>query len=170
MELPIAYKQVLLMSGLPGSGKSKLAHRIKDLYFKSSLSCIVLSADDFFIKEDGLYHFDKDALGKAHKDCWKKFYSALSLFNFIIVDNTNLVAAEVAPYVLPAEVHDFSVRIVRVLCKPAEAFKRQQHGVPEKTYKKMIRQWEKRDVLSRWAVSELASDAEVRLSIQQVNS
>ncbi len=50
-----------LVRGLPGSGKTTTALRIK--------GCRVLEADQFFVGLDGAYNFDPSRLPEAHAAC-----------------------------------------------------------------------------------------------------
>lgn len=155
--------QVLVMSGLPGSGKSTVAEELRKLHGPQSIEdrwsgmgVAVVSSDDHFIGSDGQYRFISDELSEAHKACWRHFESAMtSKYPLIIVDNTNLYASEIAPYYLPAEARGYAVKIIRVNCDPADAFERQRHNVPAATFQKMVEQWKKRDVVSRWNVEEV---------------
>jgi predicted kinase len=58
-------KQLILFRGLPGSGKSSLAH---------ALSPVVMSADDYFedfVDGQLVYNFDPSKLREAHEWCQK---------------------------------------------------------------------------------------------------
>ncbi len=59
---------LILLRGLPGSGKTTLA---KVILFHLGNDTIndVISADDFFIDENGNYNFDGTKLKEAHNDC-----------------------------------------------------------------------------------------------------
>ena len=62
-----AQGELILLRGLPGSGKSTLAKII--LQVRSTDEPEVLSADDFFINEDGEYDFDSQKIKEAHNYC-----------------------------------------------------------------------------------------------------
>ena len=53
-------KEVILLRGLPGSGKTTLAYLF---------GVVPLSADDYFYDEEGNYNFNQRDLPKAHKWC-----------------------------------------------------------------------------------------------------
>jgi predicted kinase len=59
---------LILLRGLPGSGKSTLGEVVMH-YPGSTNSNNVLSADDFFITENGEYNFDPTKLKEAHNSC-----------------------------------------------------------------------------------------------------
>lgn len=58
---------LILLRGLPGSGKSTLAKII--LQLPNNDDPEVLSADDFFINQEGEYVFDATKLKEAHNYC-----------------------------------------------------------------------------------------------------
>lgn len=146
-------REVVILSGLPGSGKTTRAERMAHL----AMSAAIVSADDAHIDPaDGVYRFKPELRAESHRICWRAFRDALvEGFGLVIVDNTNLTAAEIAPYVLPAEAYGYDVRILRVPCVPAEAFARQTHGVPAVIFDHMVAAWEKRDVMPWWNVTDL---------------
>ena len=54
-----------------------------------------------------------------------------------VVDNTNIGLYEVTPYLRVAQAYSWDVEIVRMECNPEVAFKRNKHGVPLSTIKRM---------------------------------
>ena len=95
---------VIILSGIPGSGKSYWANRI----YPDAQVC---SADDFFTYSTQPdvceYRFDPAKLGEAHDYCFRKFArlvyrdvasDAIPSFGTVIVDNTNIRMFEIAPY------------------------------------------------------------------------
>jgi len=94
-------RQVVILSGVSGAGKSTYAERLLN-----ETQGIKVSADHYFTRPDGSYHFDPTQLGAAHADCFRRFITYLQsdlLYSCILVDNTNLSAAEISPYYLGAE-------------------------------------------------------------------
>lgn len=127
-------KKVLIMRGVPGSGKSTYAAKqIEDAQAKG-IRTEVCSADDYFVDEDGVYQFDATQLGAAHARSFKLFALAVTLPPdgdfLVVVDNTNVRTWEVAPYVQLARAYGFEVEIVRFTIDPALAASRNVHGVP----------------------------------------
>ena len=131
-------RQVVVMSGISGSGKSSLVRRLAEVSspFKSKkdLPAVIVSADTFFM-QDGVYKFDPSMLGKAHSLCFFQYIEALRAYkgNAIFVDNTNTTVAEIAPYMLAAEAYDWNVEIITFVSKGIGALtacaERNRHGV-----------------------------------------
>uniref|UniRef100_A0A8D0LA40 NEDD4-binding protein 2-like 1 n=1 Tax=Sphenodon punctatus TaxID=8508 RepID=A0A8D0LA40_SPHPU len=98
-------KTLYLLRGLPGSGKSTLARQLK----REFPSAVVFSTDDFFF-QDGIYEFDHDYLEEAHK--WNQKRARKAMKNGkspVIIDNTNIHAWEMKPYVIMARDHNYEV-------------------------------------------------------------
>lgn len=133
-------KTVKILRGIPGSGKTTLAREMGEL---------TVSADDYFMV-DGVYCFNPREIHLAHQACWRRFYSeATSDTEVIVVDNTNITAAEIAPYVLPAEANGYKVQIITIQADPVQAFSRNVHGVPSHIVLGMAQKLE-REVLPPW--------------------
>jgi predicted kinase len=136
--------EVVIMRGVPGSGKTTHINT-----FKKQGTCVVCSADDYQVNERGEYDWRADRQGEAHKGCLSKFLSWLNVWaediprktgipDFLVVDNTNTTAAELAPYVRLAEVFGVEWKIVRVMCDFRVACERNTHNVPRD---KIARMW-----------------------------
>jgi len=146
-------RRVLILSGVPGSGKS---------HFVGSLdNPLVFSADDYFMTKDGVYDFTPSEIGKAHQWCFRRYVSALtaSTDRLVVVDNTNTTAPEIAPYYLAAEAFDCEPTVVRIQCDPAVAFARQKHNVPANVHARMVEQFNRHDVLPWWRVQTIRTEA-----------
>ena len=127
--------KVIIMRGLPGSGKST--------YIKNNFpNALVCSADHFFEK-DGEYNFNPAKLPDAHKACMRTFIKYLSAeAPLIIVDNTNTQLWELSPYVSVAEAFGAEVEILHVKSDVNTCIDRNVHGVPEKSIKAMNERWD----------------------------
>ncbi|XP_051783153.1 NEDD4-binding protein 2-like 1 isoform X1 [Erpetoichthys calabaricus] len=88
--------KLFILRGLPGSGKSTLARQIRNEFGSAE----IFSTDDFFRDESGRYHFKARELREAHE--WNKERAKEAMeegLNPIIIDNTNIHAWEMKPYV-----------------------------------------------------------------------
>lgn len=96
--------KVVILRGLPGSGKSTWASK--------QPGAVICSADDYFIMPDGQYLFNRGLIGKAHEDCHRKFTLAIGQRRpLIIVDNTNVTTREYRRYALAAGSLGYDIEI-----------------------------------------------------------
>ncbi|XP_028275404.1 NEDD4-binding protein 2-like 2 [Parambassis ranga] len=129
---------LILIRGLPGSGKSTLAKEL----LSTGPSGIILSTDDYFAHKDG-YHYDPGLIGAAHE--WNHSRAKAALCDGrspIIIDNTNIQAWEMKPYVKMALERGYKVDF----CEPDTSWKfdpyelgrRNKHGVPREKIAQML--------------------------------
>lgn len=130
-------KLAIIIRGIPGSGKSTLA---KTLMGKSG---VIHSTDDYFLVE-GVYKFDPKSLGKHHEANYNAFKkSILSGISPVILDNTNTQKWEYSKYESFAKQNGYEIQIIKVPHVSVDvAVKRNTHGVPEASIKKMLERWE----------------------------
>lgn len=123
-------RTLLLLVGCSGSGKSTLAAKLRSVYKPHQIE--VCSADDKFLNEGAIYQFDASQLGEAHRQCRTKAERAMRYgIPLVVVDNTNLTASDLFPYVALGERFDYEVRfkVFRPL-SALELAERNVHGVP----------------------------------------
>ena len=120
-------KTIILLRGLPGSGKTTLA---------KSLAGEHIEADMYFVdKETGTYNFDGSKLNQAHRWCkdvvdhWMK-----DGIQRIIVSNTFTQEWEMEAYYLLAETYGYIVHSVIVENRHGGV---NEHGVPDEKLKQM---------------------------------
>jgi predicted kinase len=145
-------KKLIIMRGLPGSGKS---------YTAKQLGGYVFSTDDEFMI-NGNYEFDGAKLIRAHKNTQEKVLQAFKKgLSPIILDNTNVTYDDMKYYVLLAEQYDYNIEFKEstadwwTLTKdstPEEKekladilAKKNEHGVPKDNIIKMINRWKHYD-------------------------
>jgi predicted kinase len=131
-------KILYLMQGIPGSGKSSMAAMIA-----KQTDGMIYSTDDLWYDEKGKYNFDATRLGEMHRLNQRLVSEAMvDGTASIIVDNTNLTAAAIEPYVVLAQIHEYTIQVVRVECDLAVAVARnamrpEDRRVPEPTLRNM---------------------------------
>ncbi len=136
------------MRGLPGVGKTYLAKT----YLGSIVSMFenpriqILSSDDYFVKDNGVYEFDKDEMLNAHKWNFKRFIKAIEdEIPLIIIDNSNIKAFHYSHYLDYAQRKNYLVAIVTIPHNDTsnrELAARNIHGVNVDTISRMRRQFE----------------------------
>jgi predicted kinase len=152
---------VIVKRGIPGSGKShSVMEKIKE--WKSSFLVVkVFSTDNFWLDEDGRYKFDSRRLQEAHNWCLRNYLEALRQLekgypnekqdaSLFVVDNTNLRAAEAAPYMALASVFGHTPVIHNHYCPPELAFKRNTHGLNLGSILKMYKTFIDEDIPPWW--------------------
>ncbi len=119
---------LILLRGIPGSGKSTLGEAI--LYSPSSTNTNnVLSADDFFIDENGNYNFNPEKIKEAHNQCQLKCAERMKLqLSKIVVANTFTQDWEMTPYFDMAERYKYRIHTIIVENRHNG---KNIHGVPE---------------------------------------
>ena len=153
-------KRLVIMRGLPGSGKSTMARDIARSAIKENHQEVVIcSTDSFFVNDDGEYVFDPTKLGQHHSANQHKVKSYMLLgAEVIIVDNTNTTHREMKPYKELALLRGYDVHEVFIgkeflfqgmdtdhnkfrdyiaLCH-----ERGTHGVPMESIEKMARRFQ----------------------------
>ncbi|KAG5268953.1 hypothetical protein AALO_G00196690 [Alosa alosa] len=135
--------KLILMRGAPGSGKSTLA---RDL-LSSCPNGLILSTDDYFLQEDR-YVYDARLLGDAHH--WNQSRTREALRDYcspIIIDNTNMQAWEMKPYVQMAVERGYIVCFCEPNTswkyEPSELERRNKHGVPKHKIEKILERFER---------------------------
>ncbi|KAM6267902.1 NEDD4-binding protein 2 isoform 1-T3 [Spheniscus humboldti] len=134
---------LVLLRGVPGSGKSYLARTL----LEDNPGGIILSTDDYFYKH-GQYHYDPDCLGEAHDWNRKRAKEAFEMrISPIIIDNTNIQAWEMKPYVTLAQQFKYKVMFREPdtwwKFKPKELERRNIHGVSKEKIKRMLERYER---------------------------
>ncbi|XP_062329551.1 NEDD4-binding protein 2-like 2 isoform X1 [Osmerus eperlanus] len=133
---------LILMRGVPGSGKSTLAKEL----LSTGPSGLVLSTDDYFSEEQD-YLYDPSLLGKAHDWNHNRAKEAMQKGSSpVIIDNTNLQAWEMKPYVKLAVERGYSVLFHEPAtswkCDPVELERRNKHGVSREKIAQMLDRFE----------------------------
>jgi predicted kinase len=125
-------KKLIILRGIPGSGKSTYANKLKEFYIKENKTIAHWEADMFFTKPDGSYDWKPNLVGVAHKWCQDKVRNSLDNCDVVIVSNTSLTESEVNTYVQIGETAGAEISIYRLIGNYQNV-----HGVPEETLEKM---------------------------------
>jgi hypothetical protein len=140
-------KRLMIMRGLPGSGKSRLALDICHEEEEAGRSCIIQSADYHFTNDDGSYTFRPAEIGIAHFKCQKNAWDCMAGgYEGVIIDNTNISLHEFSVYLWMAREHGYEVSYHEPYTDwardPIECAKRTTHGVPLDRVQAMAARWE----------------------------
>ncbi|XP_042635004.1 NEDD4-binding protein 2-like 2 isoform X2 [Catharus ustulatus] len=135
-------KLLLILRGLPGSGKSTLSR----ILLGQSCDGVVLSTDDYFRQQYG-YTYNAAQLGDAHEWNRKRAKQAMEQGKSpVIIDNTNTQAWEMKPYVEVALEKGYRVEFHEPNTwwkfDPEELEKRNKHGVTREKIAQMLERYE----------------------------
>jgi predicted kinase len=132
-------KLLVLLRGLPGSGKSSFAkHMWSDF--------VICEADQFFYDPEGNYNFDPSKLRDAHKYCRDKVETFMSdnvknsqFYPEIVVSNTFTREWEMDEYFKLAKKYNYQV--VSLIVENRHGNKN-VHGVPDSKIEEMKNRFE----------------------------
>ena|SRR3972149_2652498 len=132
-------KQLIIIRGLPGSGKSKLAKSLVE-------NGIIHSTDNYFVK-DNIYKFDISKLSEYHEEnLYDAIESMIKRISPIIIDNTNIISEHALPYVEAAEEFGYEVIVTETQTSwrfdIEELSKRNVHNCPKESIEMMIKMYE----------------------------
>jgi len=141
-------RKLVVMRGLPGSGKSTKAQALIDeVVAKDPGAKVALcSADQFFTNlTTGEYKFDPKLLGRAHETCAHR--AALSMEAgcvLVVIDNTNTTKWEYSRYLDMAKYYGYEVEVCMVgnLTDLDLYAARNTHRVPLAAIQKMAKRFE----------------------------
>ena len=124
-------KDLIILRGIPGSGKSTVAEMLSEGVFNYPICC----ADDFFTDENGVYNWYPGGIKKAHEMSQNKCKEAMENgVERIIVANTNTTKKEMKPYYDMA--NEYGYRVFSIVVENRHGGKN-VHGVPDETITKM---------------------------------
>lgn len=130
--------KLILIRGLPGSGKSTMA---RDMVRKADHIAFHFETDMYFVRPDGYYDFNPKLLNQAHMWCQDKVSGRMSWCDkgdeVIVVSNTFSQVWEMVPYLKMAEDFGWEVEIIT-----ATGNYKNVHGVPDHVIQRMRDRWE----------------------------
>lgn len=86
-------RRLIIVRGIPGSGKSTFAKQIKLVFKIIHIDCEIQEADMYMGTP-----FEPSKLRSCHEECQKQTKAALANEKFVIVSNTSTLKSEVTPY------------------------------------------------------------------------
>jgi predicted kinase len=127
-------KVLILLRGLPGSGKSTFANYM--------FSNNIFEADKYFYDEFGNYNFDASKLDLAHKWCQDQVIVAMTenllsngkYYSEIVVSNTSTTEKELKPYLDLAMTYNYNIISLIVENRHGNS---SVHNLPAETIEKM---------------------------------
>ena len=136
--------QLILIRGLPGSGKSTMARDLLD----RGLVSAHYEADKFLMDERsfmdtdeyGVYLFDHTRLKEAHEWCQNSTRDSLERGESVVVSNTFVKRWEMKPYLAMAD--ELGIELVVHTCTEDYG---SIHGVPPDAIERMKANWEEFD-------------------------
>ncbi|KAG7155073.1 2',3'-cyclic-nucleotide 3'-phosphodiesterase-like isoform X2 [Homarus americanus] len=151
-------KIMLILKGIPGSGKSFIAQKIKEVYEDA----VVCSADSYFMR-DGEYQFDRDQLKEAHEFCQHTASEAAKEgLHVIVIDNTNVRNWEMKYYLDLAKEHHYIPLVMETQTPWAmdsrELALKNSHDIPQKIIAQKVKSYQPvQPIYYGWFINEVDS-------------
>ncbi len=120
---------LVLIRGLPGSGKSTIA--------KSLYGFVHLEADMYFVDAVGNYQYEKARIKDAHEWCQRETKKYLEAGKDVVVSNTFTRRCEIEPYIKIADAIGITPNVLIAAGKFENV-----HGVPADVIENMRNRWE----------------------------
>lgn len=140
MIMEMTVTQLIIIRGLPGSGKSTYAETI----LQDNPSAVHFEADQFFVKWPVGYSYDIKLIGAAHDWCYSNVVRTLWQGSDVVVSNTFTKPWEMERYLaIPTIVDNVTIRVIEMRTQFENI-----HGVPEDKLKEMAARW--RDIPQAW--------------------
>ena len=123
---------LVLIRGLPGSGKSTMAKALQQAGFEW------FEADSYHLNDEGDYCYSPANVRAAHEWCQRETFKALANGKRVVVSNTFTRRFEMEPYFEMAKTFGIEPNILEATGNWPNV-----HGVPAEVVEKMRQRWEK---------------------------
>ncbi len=127
-------KSLIVLRGLPGSGKTRLANLLSE-----NKKYPVFSIDDYFTDEKGKYHFKFDENHLAYKLCEENTRKAMiENIEKIFIHNTFTIDWELETYFKLAKEFDYQIHVLTVENYHGT---KNVHSIPDEQIQKMAEKY-----------------------------
>ena len=137
-----ATRSLILVRGLPGSGKTTLAKLIVSLVEDGA----AVAADDFFEDEEGNYQFDPTRLQEVHEKCQETVHRLMrDGYSVLVVHNTFSQRWEMERYIRTARDSGYQLIVIDLFNAGKsvdELTERNLHGAPREAVRTMMERWQ----------------------------
>ncbi len=138
-------RKVLILRGLPGSGKTTFAELVKEKCLP--YETVVVSQDDYIVNSFGSIEYNPESEYGSKGGCFRRFLKAAEIADNIIVDGTNIENWMISPYIFAAEALGYGVEIHTFKIDPKTSRDRNTHNVPAGVIDNMAARFETVEVL-----------------------
>lgn len=153
LELLKTKRVLVICRGLPGSGKSTFAKQLLDDAMSVVINGMTIcSADDYFLRPDGVYDWNPKYLKNAHEWCFNEVNYSMNSGDIwfdcelIVLDNTNILKSHYKKYLDLAKEMDYDVVEIVIGSFDDDFIKqcaeRNTHAVPLETIQNMAKKFE----------------------------
>ena len=130
-------KVLLILRGLPGSGKSAFVQMLIATMHNTPTVCC---ADDYMVNDNGEYDFNPKRLPEVHGKCQNK--ASMAMFaghELVVIANTSTTEWAMKPYLETAKNHGYMVHSLIVENRHGSE---SIHNVPDKSLSEMKTRFE----------------------------
>lgn len=166
-------KKLIIMRGLPGSGKSFLANSFYNEAINKGLSSVIHSTDEYFYESEGVYKFDSSKLHYYHsQNLSATIFDLKAGIQIIIVDNTNITTNEIFPYAKAGLENGYEIWLAEPMTEWKRnvdiLVKRNSHNVPKESIQRMKDRWQDTDDIGQELAFRLGSNLEYDVVTQSL--